>query len=146
MAYPNQPKWENIKHLPLILNIKAIEAKDFPNTAGKTDPYLELFFKDDINKIRTKTLNNTMTPQWFQEFQFFITDIEEPFMIKLWDENDIMKNSALSEAVIDLSKNFELNYVYDNWYNMTPLGSYKKGGQVRLEIQIFPHFRNKNVV
>ena len=31
LAYPHQPKWENIKHLPMILNIKAIEAKDFPN-------------------------------------------------------------------------------------------------------------------
>ena len=136
LACPNQPKWENKQNLPLILNIRAIESKEFPNNAGKTDPYLELYYKDDINKIKTRTLNNTMTPQWFQDFKFYITDINEPFMIKLWDENDLMKNSALSEAAIDLSKEFKLNYIYDDWYNMTPLGSYKIGGKVRLEIQI----------
>ena len=136
LASPNQPKWENKENLPLILNIRAIEAKEFPNNAGKTDPYLELYYKDDVNKIRTRTLNNTMTPQWLQEFMFYITDINEPFLVKLWDENDLMKNSALSEVSIDLSKSFKLNYVYDDWYDMTPLGSYKIGGKVRLCIQI----------
>ena len=77
-----------------------------------------------------------MTPQWFQNFKFYITDINEPLMVKLWDENDLIKNSPLSEATIDLSKNYKLNYIYDSWYNMIPLGSYKIGGKVRLEIQI----------
>ena len=135
LAYPNQPKWENKMYLPLKLNIKVIEAKEFPNNAGKTDAYLELYFKDDINKRRTKTLNNTMTPQWFEAFLFYITDINEPFMIKLWDDNNIAKNSPMSQAIIDLSK-FKLNYIYNNWHDMTPLGSYKIGGKVRLEIQI----------
>ena len=135
LACANQPKWENKQYLPMILNVRAIEAKEFPNNAGKTDPFLELYYRDDINKIRTRTLNNTMTPQWFQDFKFYIIDIKEPFMIKLWDENDVLKNSPLSETNIDLTK-FKLNYIYNDWYNMAPLGSYKIGGKVRLEIQI----------
>ena len=135
LAVPNQPKWENTEKLPMILNIKAIEAKEFPNNAGKTDGFLELFFKDDLKKIRTTTLENTMTPQWFQEFKIFIIDINEPFYVKLWDENKLMKNSPLSQTILDL-KNYQLNYVYNDWYDMIPLGSYEKGGKVRLEIQI----------
>ena len=41
----------------MILNIKVIEAKEFPNNTGKTDAYVELFFKDDLKKIRTRTLD-----------------------------------------------------------------------------------------
>ena len=66
-------------------------AKEFPNNAGKTDGFLELFFKDDLKKIRTTTLENTMTPQWFQEFKIYIIDINEPFYVKLWDENKVFK-------------------------------------------------------
>ena len=135
LAMPNQPKWEGNEYQPMILNIRAIEAKEFPNNSGKTDAYLELFFKDDINKLRTRTLNDTLTPQWFQEFKFYITDMNEPLFVKLWDENNLMKNSPLSQTVIDLNQ-FKLNYIYNEWYNMSPLGSYKTGGKVRLEIQI----------
>ena len=46
-----------------------------------------------------------------------------------------MKNSPISEANIDFSKN-KINYIYDEWYDMTPLGSYKNGGKVRLETQL----------
>ena len=81
LACPNQPKWENCETLPMILNIKVIEAKEFPNNTGKTDAYAELFFNDDLKKIRTRTLDNTMTPQWFQEFQIYVIDINEPFFI-----------------------------------------------------------------
>ena len=135
LACPNQPKWENCETLPMILNIKVIEAKEFPNNTGKTDAYVELFFKDDLKKIRTRTLDNTMTPQWFQEFQIYVIDINEPFFIKLWDENTITKNTPLSETCINLN-NYKLNYVYNDWYDMKPLGSYKIGGKVRLEIQL----------
>ena len=142
LAMPNQAKWESCEYLPLILNVKVIEAKEFPNNEGKTDAYLELFFKDDLNKIRTRTMNDTMTPQWFQDFQFYIIDLNDPFIIKLWDENSVMKNSPMSQAFLDLNK-YQLNYIYNDWYDMTPLGSYKIGGKVRLEIQI-TEYKNKD--
>ena len=40
----NQYKWNNIVSRLLSLHIKVIEAKEFPNISGKTDPYLEFFF------------------------------------------------------------------------------------------------------
>ena len=142
LACPDQPKWESLEYLPKILNIRVIEAKEFPNNVGKTDAYLELFFKDDIKKIRTRTLSDTMTPQWFEDFQFYFFDLNEPFFVKLWDENNIMKNSPMSQTAIDL-KQYQLNYIYNDWYNMSPLGSYKIGGKVRLEIQI-TEYNNKD--
>ena len=110
---PNQAKWESCEYLPLILNVKVIEAKEFPNNEGKTDAYLELFFKDDLNKIRTRTMNDTMTPQWFQDFQFYIIDLNDPFIIKLWDENSVMKNSPMSQAFLDLNK-----FLYILYFNI----------------------------
>ena len=65
LAMPNQPNWESNEYLPMILNIKTIEAKEFPKNIGNANTYLELFFKDDNNKKRTLILNDTMTPQWF---------------------------------------------------------------------------------
>ena len=54
--------------------------------------------------------------------------------MKLWDDN-VLKYSPISETIINL-KNHKLNYFYDEWYDMTPLGSYKKGGKIRLEAQL----------
>ena len=134
LACANQIKWESKEGWPLELHVKAIEAKEFPNNVGKTDPYLELSFIDDIIKPKTKVLDNTLTPQWFQDFHFYITDLNQQFNVKLWDKN-VLKNTLLSEANINLSKH-KLNYIYDEWYDMTPSGSYKNGGKVRLETQI----------
>lgn len=36
------------------LNIKVIEAKDFPNNTGKTDPFIKLYYKDDLNQEKTR--------------------------------------------------------------------------------------------
>ena len=138
LASPNQCKWENKELWPLRLNVRAIEAKDFPDNSGKTDPFLELFFIDDVLKEKTRTIDNTLTPQWFQDFHFLITDLNEPFKIKLWDEN-VLKNSSISETVIYFSKH-QLNMIYNEWYDMTPLGSYKKGGKVRLMTQITDYY------
>ena len=142
LAMPNQPKWESYEYLPMILNIKAIEAKEFPKNVGNADTYLELFFKDDNNKKSTLIKNDTMTPQWFQDFQFYIIDINDPFIIELRDEKALGKNYHISQTVIDLNK-YQLNYIYNDWYDMTPLGSYKFGGKVRLEIQI-TEYKNKD--
>ena len=116
LAYANQSKWENKEKWPLALHVKAIEAKEFPNNVGKTDPYLELSFSDDIIKRKTKVLDNTLTPQWFQEFNFYVTDLNQPFNVKLWD-NNVLKNTLLSEVNINLSKH-QLNYIYDEWYEI----------------------------
>ena len=43
-----------------------------------------------------------------------------------------MKNSTISEANI----NHKINYIFDEWYNKTPLGYYKKGEKARIETQI----------
>ena len=45
-------------------------------------------------------MDNNWTPQWFE----FFVDLKEPLKIKLWDNNNLMKNSAIYEASIDFSK------------------------------------------
>ena len=52
------------------LNIKVIEAKDFPNNTGKTDPFIKLYYKDDLNQEKTKILDNILTPMVYY-FKFF---------------------------------------------------------------------------
>ena len=54
LAYANQCKWDSKESKPMKLLIKVIEAKDFPNNAGKTDPYLELYFENDTIKKKLK--------------------------------------------------------------------------------------------
>ena len=63
LACANQCKWENKESKPMKLNVKVIEAKDFPNNSSKTDPYLELFFTNDTIKQKTKIMDNNSTPQ-----------------------------------------------------------------------------------
>ena len=103
LACANQCKWESKESKPMKLHIQVIEAKEFPNNAGKTDPYLELYFENDTIKQKTTTKDNNSTPQWFEFFHFFIVDLKEPLKVKLWDNNSLMNNSAISEANIDFS-------------------------------------------
>ena len=134
LAYPNQPQWENIEKPAYHLNIKVIEAKEFPNNTGITDPFVQLYYKDDIVKQRTSTLDNTLTPQWFQQFYFSFIDLNEPLIIRLIDDN-ILKNSEMAELKLKKLDKYELNYIYDEWIKMTPLENYKIGGKIRLEFQ-----------
>ena len=134
LAGSNQIQWENKEKPVYHLNVKVIEAKEFPNNAGKTDPFIQLFYKDDIIKKRTKTLDNTLTPQWFESFNFSFIDLEEPLIIRLIDDN-ILKNSEMAEICIKKINKYELNYIYEDWFKMEPLGAYKTGGKIRLEFQ-----------
>ena len=139
LACPNQPQWENIEQPLYHLNVKVIEAKEFPNNTGKTDPFVSLFYGDDLYPQRTKTLDNTLTPQWFESFHFSFVKLDEPLIIRLVDDN-YLKNSEMAEINIIKTEKYEFNYIYDEWIKMTPLGSYKTGGKIRLELQ----FQNDN--
>jgi len=87
LACANQCKWENKEYIPKMLHIRVIEAKEFQNNTGKTDPYLELFFNDDINKQRTKTLVDTLTPQWNELVNLIIPDESQDLIVEIWDKN-----------------------------------------------------------
>ena len=134
LACSNQPQWENIEKPAYHLNVKVIEAKEFPNNAGKTDPFVQLFYKDDLYKKNTSTIDNSLTPQWFESFSFSFINLSEPLFIRLVD-NNILNNSEMAEINLKKSDKYEFNYIYEEWIKMTPLGTYKIGGKIRLEIQ-----------
>ena len=50
-------------------------------------------------------------------------------------DNNILNNSEMAEINLKKSDKYEFNYIYEEWIKMTPLGTYKIGGKIRLEIQ-----------
>ena len=101
---------------------------------GKTDPFIKLYYKDDLYPEKTNTLDNTLTPQWFTNFGFALIDLNEPLIIRLVDDN-YLKNSEMAELELKKTDKYEFNYIYNKWLEMKPLGSYKTGGKIRLDIQ-----------
>ena len=41
----------------------------------------------------------------------------------------------MAEISIKKINKYELNYIYEDWFKMEPLGAYKTGGKIRLEFQ-----------
>ena len=92
-----QPQWENIEQPLYHLNIQVKEAKEFPNNAGKTDPFIKLYYKDDLYPQKTQTIDNTLTPQWFQNFTFPFINLDYPLIIRLVDDNYIKNSETIEE-------------------------------------------------
>ena len=103
------------------LNLKVIEAKNLPivDVKGTCDGYCKIQFAKQ--KAQTRTIDNSLTPLWRQDFFFDILDIEEDnLFIQLYDYDKIGKHDLISDLTIK-TKSLQPGKVIDKWYTMNPI-------------------------
>ena len=135
LAMPNQAKWESCEYLPLILNVKVIEAKDLPITdaSGSCDGYCKIQFGKQ--KAQTRTIDNSLTPKWRQQFSFEILDFQEDFLfIQLYDHDSVGKDDLISDLEIH-PRTLQPGIIIDQWYTMRRIIK-KSSPQIHLIIHL----------
>ena len=102
---PNAQPFVNLKFNPLIMHIYAIEAINIPKTdmASKSDPYLLFKFEGDKIGIKSKALENTLTPQWNELIDLIITNENENLIVEIWDKN-VKKDKFICKTMLDTKK------------------------------------------
>ena len=126
-------------HFPTMeLHIKVVEAADVPkmDTAGKSDPFVQLSLSTTSQKWKTKSKNNTSTPVWNEQFTLPITTkLDDILTVELYDKDDVSKSDIISKVVIQVNK-IPQGKVNDSWYTMHPEKGVKTGGKLRLVVHL----------
>ena len=79
----------NQRFYPLMMHIYALEALNIPkmDLMSKTDPYVIFRFEKDTIGVRTKYLEDTLTPQWNELVNLIIPDESQDLIVEIWDKN-----------------------------------------------------------
>ena len=102
---PNMQPFFNQRFYPLIIHIYALEAKGIPkmDLMSKTDPYIIFKFEKDMIGVRTKYLEDTLTPQWNELVNLIIPDESEDLIIEIWDKN-VKKDKMINSTKLSIKK------------------------------------------
>jgi len=115
-----------------------VEAADVPKAdlVGKTDAFTKLGLKGGELTQKTKTIDNSYSPNWSEKFVLYLNDPKNDiFMIELWDE-DVKNNDIISKLEIPIGK-FEQGKVVDDWWTLQPANKhFKEGGRIHIKFQI----------
>ena len=124
--------------MTLHLQIRVVEGRDIPkmDAFGKVDPFVMLRVESSKIIQNTRAISKTFTPVWNEEFNFNIKDPSSDSLICLLKDRDQgSADDPISRLIIPL-RDMEINKVYEKWYHCQPVKGVKKGGQLRLVIQI----------
>lgn len=119
----------------LVLNIRAVEAKDLPkmDLIGKCDPYL--LFKTSYSKETYKTnfIRKTYEPKWNETITIPVPPQASDGIIhvELFDWDQIKKHDLISTHDFQINS-FQLGKVIELWYSFFPAPKVKKPGKVHL--------------
>jgi len=91
---------------PLILHVYVIEALNVPkmDLTSKSDPYVLIRFEKDNVGLKTRALDNTLTPQWNELINYTITNHNESLIVEIWDKNDVAKDKMISSTKLNIEK------------------------------------------
>jgi hypothetical protein len=91
-----------LQNLPRV-HVKLIAGKDLPSgdLLGGCDPYVEFTFLKNTKKSGTKM--KTKNPQWNEDFDFDVYDLNAPLYVRLFDYDLGSKNDLLGEMVVTMS-------------------------------------------
>ena len=103
---PNLQPFVNQLFKPLILHVYVIEALNVPkmDLTSKSDPYVLIRFEKDNVGLKTKALDNTLTPQWNELLNYTITNHNELLIVEVWDKNDVVKDKMISSTKLNIEK------------------------------------------
>jgi len=109
--------------------LNLIKAKDLINTdlVGKSDPYAVLIYGKQLQK--TKTIRNTLEPQWNHEAEFDVPDgTSRNFYIEVFDSDKIGKDKSLGKLNLDITDVLNMDGQDGKWFPLTGV----KSGQILL--------------
>ena len=100
------------------MHIYVLEAINIPKTdlTSKSDPYVVFRFEKDLIGVRTKYLDDTLTPQWNQLVNLYITDINEDLIVEIWDKN-VKKDKIICSSKLNIQKYLNGQVFYE-WIKM----------------------------
>ena len=113
------------------VNLKVVEAKNIPivDIDGTCDGYCKINISQQ--KVQTRTIYNSLTPHWRQQFIFDIIDIQDNLFIQLYDYDTVTKDELVADLEIKIQL-LEPGIVIDKWYQMNP----KKGKTPEIHLVI----------
>ncbi|KAH0785729.1 C2 domain containing protein [Histomonas meleagridis] len=137
LANKNQVAFQENPFIPKALNLLVIDAKDLPkmDIGSLSDPYCLISTTNDVKPIKTQIKYNTLTPSWDEYHQLLITDYDSDNLKILVRDYDKVRDDDIGTINIPL-KEFKSGFVYNKWFNITPVKGVKKGGQIHLQIHV----------
>jgi hypothetical protein len=116
-----------VEILPRV-HVKLIEAKDLPKSdllTGSSDPYIEFTLLKNVK--RSNTQKRTTNPQWNEDFDFEVHDMDHALQVKAFDWDLGSKSDLIGEAVVTMTS-LKIGH-NDVWTTLS------KGGSVHLDIE-----------
>jgi len=95
------------------LHIYVIEELNAPkmDLISKSDPYVLIPFEKDNVGLKTKALDNRLTPQWNELLNYTITNQNAPLIVEIWGKKDAVKDILISSTKLNIEK-----YLSENPY------------------------------
>ena len=117
------------------LQVKVKEAKGIPaaDSNGKSDPYVVLTI--NAQKKKTKIIEKTLEPKWYEEFRFDIDD-SKPSVLRLevFDHDKFSKDDSLGHFELNLKT---ANIPIGQWTSFTRnLIHDKVSGEIQFDVLI----------
>ena len=112
ISLPNKNPFVIEEYNPLIIHICAIEAYNIP----KSDPYVLCRLERDQSGVKTKNLEKTTTPQWYEFIHLIITDENEDLVVEIWNKNG-KKDKLICGSKLNLKKYLN-GEIYYEWIKM----------------------------
>jgi Ca2+-dependent lipid-binding protein len=109
---------------PWQLRLGLIRAQHLPkmDLTGAADPYVTFDIMGEKQR-KSKTIKNTLSPEWREEFVFDITDDKGELVLTVWDYDQMSKDEVIGEVrfrLADLSGKSSTNHM-----NLTKPGTAK---------------------
>jgi Ca2+-dependent lipid-binding protein len=122
---------------PLIARLTIAEAKDLAkmDTVGKSDPFCVVNLLHSPSVFKTTVKNNTLSPVWNETTEFTLTNPLFDIIHILVKDKDVASDDEMATLDVPLAKFCDLK-INDSWYSLVPVKGVKKGGQIRIVIQI----------
>lgn len=122
----------------MILSVTLIEGANVPKADlfGLSDPYCILSIKGKGDEQKSKYIDNTESPQWNDNFTFFVDNQNQILHIDLMDKDlPPKKDDLLGSVDIELSQ-LTIGKTEEKWYNISCAKGIKGNPKIRMEITL----------
>ncbi|CAF3816756.1 unnamed protein product [Rotaria sp. Silwood1] len=152
MVLPNRQVLPFVKDIPIgylrcsnlqsVVRAFILGAKDLINAdiVGKSDPYVKVKVPGSI-EYRTKTIDNTLNPEWNEIFEFVVEQYEsDSIEFEVYDE-DLGKDDFIGRAQLPLNTLVDDDHI-NTWLTLQDI----KNGSLNVSLQYFSLTKQKSAL